>query len=199
MSEIKSLAAPKASFDRRSVVKTAAWSVPVIAAAIAAPAAAASARTATVAFDYAAGNAITLPEAGSEGKPNPKNRAGTGPKGFYIQNTVGAISGQIYGTIIITPTAKTTAPANAGPEIGIYSVTSTGPKVTVGADTDASNGYKATFTAATTTVESKDLLTFSLGLNHVKNTPGGGGNITVLLNIPGRSQITLGPTPFTLT
>ena len=43
MSEIKSLAAPKASFDRRAVVKGAAWSVPVIAAAIAAPAAAASA------------------------------------------------------------------------------------------------------------------------------------------------------------
>ena len=45
------MAAPKASFDRRSVVKGAAWSVPVIAAAIAAPAAAASAPTATAAFD----------------------------------------------------------------------------------------------------------------------------------------------------
>ena len=86
MSEIKSLAAPKASFDRRAVVKGAAWSVPVIAAAIAAPAAAASAATRRLRRPSdGRGNAANVHRLERRG-----NDAERRPTGFTIHNTTGA-------------------------------------------------------------------------------------------------------------
>lgn len=107
MSEIKSLAAPKASFDRRSVVKGAAWSVPVIAAAIAAPAAAASHTESVTASLEGAGTAVTY-----VGSPD---MAGTTPKSVKIvNNTHATINANASVTITITPIG----PATAGIRIG---------------------------------------------------------------------------------
>lgn len=132
MSEIKSLAAPKASFDRRSVVKTAAWSVPVIAAAIAAPAAAASGRTATAAFG-------ALGSVSYKGSPT---KTGTAPTGLAIHNTPGAaINGNATVTLTITPTTT----GKPGTGIG----TLAGGTVTVAGKFSATNVYTITFVCAT--------------------------------------------------
>lgn len=95
MSEIKSLAAPKASFDRRAVVKGAAWSVPVIAAAIAAPAAAAS-HTGTVSVSI-------VPSTTNPTFAGTPAVVGTGPQGFTISTTGAAISGTASVSISIAP------------------------------------------------------------------------------------------------
>lgn len=74
--------------SRRRIVKGAAWSVPVIAAAIAAPAASASGgATVTV---LGAGSAITFIGGG---------KGGNGPTGFQVDKALGTIS----GTVTITP------------------------------------------------------------------------------------------------
>ncbi|MEK0155878.1 hypothetical protein [Arthrobacter oryzae] len=75
--------------SRRRIVKGAAWSVPVIAAAIAAPAASASGPT-TVTI-LGAGSAITFVGGG---------KGGSGPTGFQVDNAVGTFS----GSVTITPT-----------------------------------------------------------------------------------------------
>ncbi|CAH0268100.1 hypothetical protein SRABI26_03583 [Arthrobacter sp. Bi26] len=127
MSEIKSLAAPKASFDRRSVVKGAAWSVPVIAAAIAAPAAAASHHTGIVAMALGASDAMTYSGA------KPKN--GTAPIAFMISNSTHAdVEGEATITVKITRAANTT---------GIRLVNFGGTPVTMPAYT--SNAVSTTF------------------------------------------------------
>jgi hypothetical protein len=102
MSEIQSLAAPKASFDRRSVVKTAAWSVPVIAAAIAAPAAAASTPTTTLSAALIAGTGV--PVVG--GTPQ---MSGTGLQGFAVSTTGAAVPGAISVVIDVQPDAAANA------------------------------------------------------------------------------------------
>ena len=190
MSEIKSLAAPKASFDRRSVVKGAAWSVPVIAAAIAAPAAAASAGSATAALLPLAGN-TKYKLRGGEGKPsNDKN--GKGTKGFTITNSAnGAITGVISGTIIITP-------ASGGPDLNVYTLTSAGLAVSLTPDTDATTGYSASFTSASTTIAPSGTLAFDLTYNYAAAAPNGTGTMTVFLNLPGGRALQLGPTTLTL-
>ena len=111
MSETKSLAAPKASFDRRAVVKGAAWSVPVIAAAIAAPAAAAShAETVTASLE-GAGTPVTY-----AGTPV---MAGTTPKSVkVVNNTHAAINANASVTITITPVAPATAGIRIGKIVG---------------------------------------------------------------------------------
>jgi hypothetical protein len=107
MSETKSLAAPKASFDRRAVVKGAAWSVPVIAAAIAAPAAAAS--------------VVTTPSLTIDGEGTPINfdsatpkHHGTAPTSFTIDNPGALSTGAISGSITITPTTTPKKQARIG-------------------------------------------------------------------------------------
>ena len=100
MSEIKSLAAPKASFDRRAVVKGAAWSVPVIAAAIAAPAAAASGPTYSAAF--IAGNGLPT----VAGTPQ---MSGTGHQGFEVSTTGATFTGAVSVVINVQPDAATAA------------------------------------------------------------------------------------------
>ncbi|MCI9872592.1 hypothetical protein [Arthrobacter humicola] len=98
MSEIKSLAAPKASFDRRAVVKGAAWSLPVIAAAIAAPAAAASTPQPTLSAGLVLGT--TAPTV-----IGTRLMHGTGPKGFAVATTGAAVAGAISVVIAIEPDA----------------------------------------------------------------------------------------------
>ena len=118
MSETKSLAAPKASFDRRAVVKGAAWSVPVIAAAIAAPAAAAShtgtphTGSVTMALAARVGN---VPFTGS-----PK-RTATVSTGFTIANTTGtAVPAGVVVKVTITgsPQVGLTAMSGGGSGTG---------------------------------------------------------------------------------
>ncbi|MGP4031801.1 hypothetical protein [Pseudarthrobacter sp. 1C304] len=122
MSQTENLAAPKASFDRRSVVKTAAWSVPVIAAAIAAPAAAASAGNATVTLaPVPAAGTTSFVRVGQEGSPGQTRYGAASPK-LTIQNGQGAIAGDITGIITITPNAPV---AEKAPGVGFTSLTAT--------------------------------------------------------------------------
>ena len=189
MSEIQSLAAPKASFDRRSVVKTAAWSVPVIAAAIAAPAAAASTTSATAAYLPLSGN-TKFHVRGSETKPA-EDRKGKGTKGFTITNSgSNAINGPISGTIIITP--------GSGVDINVYTLTSAGLALVLSPDTDASAGYSASFTTNSTTIAPGGTLTFALTYNCTALSPNGvASSMAVFLTVPG-SSLQLGPTALTL-
>lgn len=94
----------KPKFNRRSVVKGAAWTAPVIAAAVAAPVAAASPRTAAVIFSAPV----------TTGWTNWDNtgaaRSGSGPSQFSVVNTAGAIAAStITGTLVVvantTPTS----------------------------------------------------------------------------------------------
>lgn len=144
MSETKSLAAPKASFDRRSVVKGAAWSVPVIAAAIAAPAAAAShtgtPHTVTVAFYGTGAEAVQL---GSETKAA-QNKAFSGPTGFQIEGLTAGSSFSISAKITIQPSPA----GGSDPGLGVRSVTAgslTGGVLTANNATPA-NVFTATVT-----------------------------------------------------
>ncbi|MET3951491.1 hypothetical protein [Arthrobacter sp. UYEF36] len=100
MSETKSLVAPKASFDRRSVVKGAAWSVPVIAAAIAAPAAAASTHTYSAALIAGSGFPTVV------GTPQ---MSGTGLQGFAVSTTGATFTGAVSVVINVQPDAATAA------------------------------------------------------------------------------------------
>ncbi|MEO5320422.1 hypothetical protein PV761_17765 [Arthrobacter sp. CC3] len=107
--------------SRRRIVKGAAWSVPVIAAAIAAPAASASGFNVAAAFDLPTGT-VPYPEERASGH----NRTGIGPTGFHIVNSGAAISSSISGQITIQPTTA----ATTDPAIGIRSLTGatmTGP------------------------------------------------------------------------
>ena len=179
MSEIQSLAAPEASFDRRTVVKTAAWSVPVIAAAIAAPAAAASARTASAAFD-AAGGGISYMQL-DDAK---KSKSGTGPTGFHIQNTPGAIAGSIVGLITITPVVAGAAPA---PGVGARSFPMA---VLTTSGVTTANTYEATF-SYTGTVPSGGRLTFPMDF-YYKGVPGSAMrdfNLDVTLTLPDKTVL----------
>jgi hypothetical protein len=94
-------------FSRRRVVKGVAWTVPVIATAIAAPAAAASGNMEAL-LDYATGEIATFVQAGSESVSG-QNRSGKGPVAFHVKNSSGAASGAITGTITIA-SAVTTDP-----------------------------------------------------------------------------------------
>lgn len=113
MSETKSLAAPKAAFDRRSVVKAGAWSVPVIAAAIAAPAAAASTPApATVSGSIVgAGSAQVV-----SGTPEV---LGHGPQGFAISTTgTTGITGTVSVSVTVAPANQATIDSKIGLVIG---------------------------------------------------------------------------------
>ncbi|CAH0319533.1 hypothetical protein [Microbacterium sp. Bi128] len=153
MSEIKSLAAPKASFDRRSVVKTAAWSVPVIAAAIAAPAAAASTPP-TYSAAFIAGS-------GSPAVAGAPQMSGTGHQGFAVSTTGAAMTGAISVVITVQPDAAATA-AGVGLAVTAAALPPSGKSSPynfaysrTGAGNAASNAVlKYTVTVAVTVVES---------------------------------------------
>ncbi|MDR6414909.1 hypothetical protein [Pseudarthrobacter sulfonivorans] len=100
-------------FSRRRVVKGVAWSLPVIATAIAAPAAATSGII-EVLWDFEADQSVILVRSTQETKPD-MNRTGTGPKAFYLRNTTLADSAAIQGSVRVTPSGTGSALA------GIYS------------------------------------------------------------------------------
>lgn len=137
---------PMPSFDRRVVVKGAAWSLPVIAAAVAAPAAAASAATALVAFSASStANGLTWTRLNGNQTATVK---GTGPTSFSIQNDAGAISGPLTGIITIKPTNTGTSKPYA---IGVKTVAGSAgltnvPTVTTTPNT--ADTMTATFTLA---------------------------------------------------
>jgi len=106
-------------FSRRRVVAGVAWSLPVIATAIAAPAAAASpgptpTPTVSAKLELVAGG-TTFFKIGSGGSGNGNQRSGTCPSLIRITNTgTGLVTGLAVGHIKITP--QTGAPVGVGLE-----------------------------------------------------------------------------------
>jgi hypothetical protein len=119
--------------SRRRVVKGAAWSMPVIAAAIAAPAASASGGTPTP-----TGATVTVLGAGSAITFVGGGKGGNGPTGFQVDTAVGTFS----GSVTITPVGVAHA------KIGIQNPAS-GPFAAT-----SFNGYESTTVFTHTTGES---------------------------------------------
>lgn len=132
--------------SRRRVVAGVAWSLPVIATAIAAPAAAASGISATATL---VGQASSITFVSSTGTGSGTNNSGTGPTGFQINNAGAAITGPITGTVNIKPTGT----VNAG--AGIQSIS---PAVLTGPAYTATYEYNATFTYAGGVASGQNLL-----------------------------------------
>lgn len=125
-------------FSRRRVVAGVAWSLPVIATAIAAPAAAASGVSATAALT---GPGSSISFISSTGTGSGTNRAGTGPTGFQITNSGTAFTGAISGTINIKPTATVAAGA------GVQSLQAGSTTLALGTPSySGTHEYNATFT-----------------------------------------------------
>lgn len=162
MSEIMSESNAKSTVDRRTIVKGAAWSVPVIAAAIAAPAAAASAPSAVVAFLNL--SSTSWPQLGN-GAGN--TVTGTGPTGFAVQNTPFAITGPITGTITIVPSASNTNVK------GIGVLTINGATITLNRSVDSNGAGRANTTVTTFTyasgVASSELSSFTMTFGYEPN------------------------------
>lgn len=118
--------------SRRRVVAGVAWSLPVIATAIAAPAAAASGLSAITLLSAA--STISL---ASSATGQGTSRTGTGPANFQIINNGSAITGAITGTVNIKPVGIVSA------GVGIHSITSA--TLTSSAYT-GTHDYNATFT-----------------------------------------------------
>ncbi|MGC0236658.1 hypothetical protein [Arthrobacter sp. SD76] len=110
MSEIlqEEVVANESGVSRRRVVAGVAWSLPVIATAIAAPAAAASGISATTAL-VGTGSAISF--VSSTGTGSGTNHTGTGPTGFQVTNAGSAFTGVISGTVNIKPVGTVIAGA----------------------------------------------------------------------------------------
>ncbi|MCB5293876.1 hypothetical protein BJQ90_03338 [Arthrobacter sp. SO3] len=162
----------------------------MIAAAIAAPAAAASAKSALVAFDYAALNAITVSNLDGVSA----SKSATGPIGFHIQNTSGAIGSPISGSIRISPSQA----AKADPALGVKTFTAQAPLTNVnlsgnqtGAPKDA-NIYTANF-SYTKTVQSNEFVSFPMGFYYRGPSTSAPREFTVAvtLTLPGRAALTI--------
>jgi hypothetical protein len=123
-------------FSRRRVVAGVAWSLPVIATAIAAPAAAASGITATATLVNPGSNMSFV---SSTGTGTGTNNTGTGPTAFRITNSGAAFSGVISGTVNIKPTGTVTAGA------GLQSITP-GTLVPANPPYSSTFEYNGTFT-----------------------------------------------------
>ncbi|WP_426763945.1 hypothetical protein ACP3TD_15865 [Pseudarthrobacter sp. 1G09] len=121
MSEIlnEELESKESGFSRRRVVAGVAWSLPVIATAIASPAAAASPPGKVEALlDFATSEVATFVQSGKEGASG-QNRTGKGPIAFHVKNASGLPSGPIVGKITVTSVATT------DPRVGIYTFSAT--------------------------------------------------------------------------
>ena len=124
--------------SRRRVVAGVAWSLPVIATAIAAPAAAASGVSATAALT---GPGSSISFVSSSGTGTGTNRTGTGPTGFHITNSGTTFTGAVSGTVNIKPTATVAAGA------GIQSIQAGSTPLTLsGVSYSGTHEYNATFT-----------------------------------------------------
>lgn len=120
--------------SRRRVVAGVAWSLPVIATAIAAPAAAASGLSAVALLSAA--STITL---ASSGTGQGTSRPGTGPANFQIVNSGSTFTGAITGTVNIKPIGIVSA------GVGVQSITSA---TLTSSGYTSSHEYNATFTLA---------------------------------------------------
>jgi hypothetical protein len=136
-----------------------AWSVPVIATAIAAPAAAASGYSATAALVGQASNISLVSSSTGQGT----SRQGTGPTGFSITNAGTAITGPITGTLNIKPTGTVTAGA------GIQSLTP-GTLVAANPAYTGTFEYNATFTYAGG-ITSGQTLNFPMSFQYQRVSP----------------------------
>ncbi|MDP9982298.1 hypothetical protein J2W14_001686 [Pseudarthrobacter oxydans] len=165
MSEIKSLAAPKVSFDRRAVVKGAAWSVPVIAAAIAAPAAAASTPpSAKLSGVYA-------------GSLSPNNKKLTAPSGLDILNTSG-VPGSDNVTVTVTITRTAGSP-------GVFIASLGGVPPTSGTGTAyADNVLTAMFTILVTRPTATQNFALAYSRDGGASSPGGSYAMNVSVSLP---------------
>ena len=124
--------------SRRRVVAGVAWSLPVIATAIAAPAAAASGVSATAALT---GPGSSISFVSSSGTGTGTNRTGTGPTGFQITNSGTTFTGAVSGTVNIKPTATVAAGA------GVQSIQAGSTTLTLSvASYSGTHEYNATFT-----------------------------------------------------
>lgn len=169
MSEINSSAEPKASFDRRSVMKGAAWSVPVIAAAIAAPAAAASVVARSLTF---AG-----PTPRGEVAPHKVNA----PASFTVKNSGAAIAGPLTFSIVITPNPVTGGKANKMARIKVSSV----DQVTVDGSFNNNNAFTGTLTLGGTLPLSRDFtLAYSYAARSANETEYGNYSVSISLITP---------------
>ena len=107
--------------NRRAVVKGAAWSVPVIAAAIAAPAASASVANASLAWSASSTSLISLRLLdGSSGLITAKVLT-TVPTQFTLTNGPGAISGNATVTIAIARPTGLNVTVGTARGFGVYS------------------------------------------------------------------------------
>ena len=159
-----------AGVSRRRVVAGVAWSLPVIATAIAAPAAAASPGLAAVTF-LSAGSTITY----SQG-----NRLGTGPLKIQITGVIGAMN----GSVIIEPVGTVHA------RIGIQPSTSS----VFGASSFSGNTSTTTFSAGIGTGQAVDIPVSFFNLEDAApNKPKPQDNytylMTVLLTVPNSDPV----------
>lgn len=107
--------------NRRAVVKGAAWSVPVIAAAIAAPAASASVATAGLTWTGSETSLLSLRLLdGTAGIVNAKALI-TVPTEFTVTNGSGAISGNALVTITVGRPTGVNLPVGRARGFGVYS------------------------------------------------------------------------------
>lgn len=125
-------------FSRRRVVAGVAWSLPVIATAIAAPAAAASGISATANL---VNPVSSISFVSSTGTGSGTNHTGTGPTAFQITNSGAAFTGAVSGTVNIKPTGTVAAGA------GVQSIQAGSTTLTLGSPSYSStHEYNATFT-----------------------------------------------------
>lgn len=185
MSEIllEEVIANESGVSRRRVVAGVAWSLPVIATAIAAPAAAASGISATAQM-AGLGSAITL--VSSTGTGSGTNRTGTGPTAFQITNAGSALTGVVTGTVNIRPVGTVSA------GVGIQSITS----ATLAAPAyTATHEFNATFTYAGG-AGSGQTLNFPIAFQYERVSPAPSGQIlsyalTITLRLPDNTDRTI--------
>ncbi|WPU08601.1 hypothetical protein [Pseudarthrobacter oxydans] len=159
----------KHGISRRRVVAGVAWSLPVIATAIAAPAAAASGLSATTLLSAASTISIASSATGQG-----TSRTGTGPANFQIINSGSAITGAITGTVNIKPVGTVSA------GVGVHSITSA--TLTSAAYTSA-HEYNATFTLAAQEVPAGQTVSVPIFFQYERVNPAPSGILTYVLTI----------------
>lgn len=170
MSEIlqEEVVANESGVSRRRVVAGVAWSLPVIATAIAAPAAAASGISAATLLSAA--STITL---ASSATGQGTSRPGTGPTNFQIINNGSAFTGAIIGTVNIKPIGIVSA------GVGVHSITSA--TLTSSAYTSAQE-YNATFTLAQS-VPAGQTVSVPIFFQYQRVNPAPSGTLAYILTI----------------
>lgn len=120
MSENEIQKSSSSSLNRRSVVKGAAWSVPVIAAAVAAPAASASVANASLSWTASSSSLVNIRVLDSATVVTAQLLP-TIPTEFTLQNGPGAISGTAVVTIIVNRPNGINLTVGSARGFGVYS------------------------------------------------------------------------------